>query len=339
MQSTSRAAFRRQASKREATDVLSWTAGTLVVLTIFYSVAVGTTSEVLATHAVEAIALLVGAVLSRQKWMRPEMAPWLVALCAEVVVGGFLYENYSDPSEVSMGFLMIVMVASVPFILDPVVATVAAAPMVVSAYVMSVSAHAGHAARWAIAAFSALVVGGLLLRTRLRALDALGEALAANEALATQDPLSCLLNRRGLEDRIPAIVAIAARTREPIFLAIVDIDGLKRANDDFGHVFGDEVIVAVATALHQVVREGDLVGRWGGDEFLIIGLGQPPDPEGFTRRIRNSIAEGGIDLGRWPGWVSIGVAVANAAGFSLDAVLREADTNLYERRRDRRPTA
>jgi len=339
MKSKSRAAdlvFRQELIKREAAQALFWTAVAMVALTAIYAIVGGYSVEILAVHAAEAAVLLVGAVFSRQSWMRPVAVPWLIAFCVEAVIGGFLYENYVEPSDVGMGVLMVVMVVAGPFILDTAAAAVASVPMLVGTYIVTDWAHPGQAGRWTVVALSGIVVGGILLRTRLRALDALGEALARNEALATIDPLSGLFNRRGLEDRIPTLVGIAARASIPVFVGVIDVDGLKHANDEYGHGFGDEVIVAVATALRRGRREGDLVGRWGGDEFIVVGLGTPPDPDEYARRIHDSIAAGGIDLSRWPGLVSIGVAGADAAAFSLDVVVHEADTDMYARRRVQR---
>ena len=87
----------------------------------------------------------------------------------------------------------------------------------------------------------------------------------------------------------------------PIFAIFVDIDGLKLANDRHGHAFGDEVIEVAGHAVLASVRGGDLVARYGGDEIVVVGIGQHPDPEAFSRRLDEHVTASGIDRARWPG--------------------------------------
>ena len=95
--------------------------------------------------------------------------------------------------------------------------------------------------------------------------------------LAGHDPLTGLLNRGGLEIRSSALLALAQREKRSVFAVFIDIDGLSNINNAHGHLAGDLVISEIAVAATRLVRAADLVARWGGDELVIIGLGEGPD--------------------------------------------------------------
>ncbi|MCS6853780.1 MAG: GGDEF domain-containing protein [Elioraea sp.] len=90
------------------------------------------------------------------------------------------------------------------------------------------------------------------------------------ERLAEADPLTGLLNRRGLARRLAERLAEAARHREPGVLMFCDMDGLKAINDRLGHAAGDAAILATARAIRDSVRATDTVARIGGDEFAVV---------------------------------------------------------------------
>ncbi len=95
-------------------------------------------------------------------------------------------------------------------------------------------------------------------------------ALTAVYDASTRDGLTGLCNRRHLDERIVAEVAFARRHDVPLSVAIADIDHFKRVNDTHGHPAGDAVLRAVARTMAGAVRVEDLVGRYGGEEFLVI---------------------------------------------------------------------
>ena len=88
--------------------------------------------------------------------------------------------------------------------------------------------------------------------------------------LANNDGLTGLQNRRRTTERLEVEVARARRYGTPLAIALCDIDHFKQVNDRFGHNMGDEVLVQVGRALQDTLREVDLVGRWGGEEFLVL---------------------------------------------------------------------
>jgi diguanylate cyclase (GGDEF)-like protein len=131
-------------------------------------------------------------------------------------------------------------------------------------------------------------------------------------------------------------VARAARTRTPLAVAILDIDHFKRVNDTYGHPAGDVVLAAVAATTTATLRDGDVVGRIGGEEFAFL-LPYTEITEALTvaERLRQvipriTVPEPSPGAPALPSvTVSIGVAAAPAATWSLDEFLRLADTALY----------
>ena len=93
---------------------------------------------------------------------------------------------------------------------------------------------------------------------------------------------------------------------------------------------------AVANALRGCVRVGDLVGRWGGDEFIVLGVGHPDDPDQLADRITAHVLTHEPDLSRWTGGVSVGTATAYTNERAFEDLLRDADEDMYARRRHRR---
>ncbi len=128
-------------------------------------------------------------------------------------------------------------------------------------------------------AFAGVVMGAVaLLAGRLGALRArlerqradLTVALERIQALATRDELTGLLNRRAVLDRLQIELRERDAEAPPLCVALIDLDHFKRVNDTHGHAAGDEVLRRFAEAARQVVRGGDVMARWGGEEFLLM---------------------------------------------------------------------
>jgi len=126
---------------------------------------------------------------------------------------------------------------------------------------------------------SLAVVLVLVSRYRLRARAAreveqahqeLGQAYREVERLSRTDPLTGLPNRRAVWSRLEEERARLQRSKRPCAVAMADLDDFKRVNDRLGHDRGDAALVRVAETLRRALREQDLVGRWGGEEFLLV---------------------------------------------------------------------
>ena len=129
-----------------------------------------------------------------------------------------------------------------------------------------------------------------------RSNERLEQANASLSVESQTDTLTGLPNRRAVFQQMPSMLA---RHGEGVVLALVDIDHFKRVNDDYGHAAGDLVLRDFANFLGRVTREGDLLARWGGEEFLIVFAGLPDDavPSRMTRLIEDGKSLH-FDLGR-----------------------------------------
>lgn len=165
----------------------------------------------------------------------------------------------------------------------------------------------------------------------LRLEDHLLDTQAALRELATTDMLTGLLNRRAITERALAELERCERAGSSLSVALVDVDHFKRVNDTHGHMIGDRVLRAVADALTSNVRPYDHVGRWGGEEFLLV----LPEVDGdagtaLADRVRARLAA--TDMGLGPGSVTVSMGVAGTAPgqhLDLDALLSRADQALY----------
>jgi len=150
--------------------------------------------------------------------------------------------------------------------------------------------------------------------------------------LAASDPLTGLANRRALTTALTREVARSVRTKEPLSLAIMDIDFFKKINDTYGHVAGDDVLRAVADAMAATVRDVDVVARYGGEEFAIVLPNCPSEGAPIVvERVRAAVAS--LDTVAKV-TVSAGVATATGAdGADAERLMADADEALYASKR------
>ena len=146
--------------------------------------------------------------------------------------------------------------------------------------------------------------------------------------MANTDALTGLANRhaaaRALDERL-------GRIPEPLTVMLLDLDEFKRINDGHGHQAGDAVLREAAARMRAALPSGALLGRWGGEEFIVILDGEPGrEPAAIAEGVRAALASGpvvfeGVTI---PVTVSIGLATA-FSGDGIDALLAEADAALY----------
>ena len=158
-----------------------------------------------------------------------------------------------------------------------------------------------------------------------------------NRVLAALDPLTGVANRRSLIAALDRDVARAQRMREPMALMMVDIDHFKDVNDRYGHPAGDRVLCSVVNVLRQRVRAQDLVGRYGGEEFMVLlpdtGL---TGAQQLARALCKAVEESRCPADGVPGpgiavTVSIGVFGGRLeSGDSWDMLIAAADRALYQ---------
>jgi len=142
--------------------------------------------------------------------------------------------------------------------------------------------------------------------------------------LATTDLLTGLHNRRYVLGELDKALQRSRRTGHGFSVVLFDLDGFKQINDTQGHTAGDLVLKQSALALQGVCREGDVLGRYGGDEFLLIAFGDPPDQDTLPAR-----ADQAVTLATRLG-VSAGIAHFPRDGESEEALIGNADRRLAE---------
>ncbi len=160
----------------------------------------------------------------------------------------------------------------------------------------------------------------------------LDEALAIIAEQSVRDVLTGIYNRRKLEEQLAAEIARAERYKRPLGLLMFDIDHFKRVNDTFGHLAGDEVIRHVAKIGSEGLRTSDFIGRYGGEEFvLILPEISAPGAMVVAERIRERVAAAPASFeGQSIGvTISVGVAEFGPASSTTVALLAEADEALY----------
>jgi diguanylate cyclase (GGDEF)-like protein len=153
------------------------------------------------------------------------------------------------------------------------------------------------------------------------------------ERQALVDSLTGLANRRSLEDSLRTELARATRFSDSVCVVLADLDDFKQVNDRYGHPAGDEVLKTFATALHNTVRESDVAGRWGGEEFALVLPGtDAPGGAMLAERARATLAARQV---RMPNGdfcsvtASFGVA-AFPENRELGEILAAADSALYD---------
>jgi diguanylate cyclase (GGDEF)-like protein len=181
-------------------------------------------------------------------------------------------------------------------------------------------------------AMAVLVARLARLRQRLvRQRQDLAEALERIQLLATRDELTGLPNRRAMLDALQAAAARQARVGEPVALVMIDLDHFKAINDGHGHRVGDGVLRGFAERAHTTLRAVDVLGRWGGEEFLLL----LPDTtleqaQQCTERLREHLRRSPFDE-LVPGLqlrFSAGVTACRGPA-DLEAAVERADRALY----------
>jgi len=168
-----------------------------------------------------------------------------------------------------------------------------------------------------------------------RMLEMQSNLLEARDALAhqaTHDFLTGVFNRRAVRDRLKQEISRAGRDGKSLSVGMLDIDHFKKINDTFGHQAGDESLIAFTRLIQDGLREYDCVGRYGGEEFLVIAPGSVGSKnESLFERLRTRISEAEIATNAGPISLTVSIGVAPGTGQSdVDTLLAAADAALYQ---------
>ncbi len=320
-------------ARMEYPRVLLWTGGLLLVLS--FLTYLEEPEAPFSLHVIDAIAalvLLTVGVVMTQTTLPGRLLPWLYAAAAVFLLAALLHQVTIEQKPIGFVYVVIVLTAVGPTMLSWAPFVTVSLLGLVGVFLVVTTWEPGHPAEWMLVSVAALLASGVLLRMRLKSLDALADASELAQRLAVTDELTGLLNRHGLQAQIPRLVAMAGRLDSTMFAVFVDIDGLKLANDRHGHAFGDEVIEVAGHAVLASVRGGDLVARYGGDEIVVVGIGRRPDPAAFARRLDEHVTASGIDRLKWPGHLSAGFSDGDPSEIPADELIHQADADMYGRR-------
>lgn len=170
-------------------------------------------------------------------------------------------------------------------------------------------------------------------------LDALAVAHDRLRHQAVRDPLTGLLNRRGFMEQAKLHLAISERSRNPFAIVALDLDGFKEVNDTLGHDAGDQLLVEFASTLLEVCRSADIVGRFGGDEFVMLLTGAGDATHAVVQaRLQSALALRNAEPDRE-------FRLATSMGFArwthdnqstMAILLRAADEAMYAHKRARK---
>jgi diguanylate cyclase (GGDEF)-like protein len=157
-------------------------------------------------------------------------------------------------------------------------------------------------------------------------------------ALSLVDELTGLYNRRGFLTLATQQLKLCDRTMRPALVVFIDLDGMKRINDELGHEFGDQALIETANILRNCMRNSDVIARLGGDEFVALALDATYDTsDGIERRLNEGLEKANTKPGRaFVLQFSIGIAPYDPASAEMiEEVLARADGLMYEQKRAR----
>ncbi|MDB4476190.1 diguanylate cyclase [bacterium] len=161
---------------------------------------------------------------------------------------------------------------------------------------------------------------------RTRELETKNEEL---DHLASVDKLTDTFNRRALDKALLAELERADRYQRPLSILLMDIDLFKQVNDEYGHLTGDKVLVTLSQTIKENLRASDILGRWGGEEFLVIcPETDRQQARNVAEKVRQAIEGTDFELGKTI-TISIGLSVL-IEGTSAESLVADADKALYQ---------
>jgi diguanylate cyclase (GGDEF)-like protein len=178
----------------------------------------------------------------------------------------------------------------------------------------------------------------LLLRSIRYALERF-QLVQELKQLSLKDELTGLLNRRGFSLLGDQLLKTAQRAKRNVFVMFTDLDGLKLINDNYGHDEGDRALLLMTEGLEETFRDSDLISRWGGDEFVVMGfLEEEEETNTLSTRLNTHIDKLNKNSG-------IPFKISFSEGFSvnrtvhavsLDKLLEEADEKMYQEKQKKK---
>lgn len=291
----------------------------------------------LGVSLIPALALLAVGLIARTRFVTYQNAPGLAA-CAGIIgqcapLATIIHSKY----EIDLLYFLLIMAAggALIFRMRPFLTMIAVSVLFFGVSIGLLDASTEDKGDWIAALFIGIGLACALFISQRSAVRRYADAESRLSFLAGHDPLTGLLNRNGLENKSSALLALAQREKRRVFAVFIDIDGLSEINNVHGHLAGDLVISEIAVATTRLVRAADLVARWGGDELVIIGVGDGPDPDRVEAVIRADLTVA-LQNSQIDGSISAGLATLEGEAVSTSALIHLADAQMYERRSLRR---
>jgi diguanylate cyclase (GGDEF)-like protein len=237
------------------------------------------------------------------------------------VIGAWVVFRYKQRGALEVALLVFFLISGLQFVAKPILAHALGGGVSAHAYLDSLYG----AYSQMMTAFLLITNGLLMLLILVR--DVMAEMTARSET----DKLSGLLNRRGFEDRAGLALSAAARSATPLGITVADLDFFKQVNDTFGHEAGDRVIANFAQVLRDTAPPHAILGRLGGEEFVMLANADLAEMRQLAERARIGIATTLVDGSGAERQISASFGVAQRRpGDTLSDLLRRADAALYE---------
>jgi diguanylate cyclase (GGDEF)-like protein len=174
------------------------------------------------------------------------------------------------------------------------------------------------------------------LRAEIEYSNKISENLAKSKEdllkLSITDPLTGLMNRRGLELQAIELLKLSKRYNKKMFLFFIDIDQMKQVNDSLGHKMGDEMLVEVASILKEFFRGTDVIARLGGDEFCVLLTAMPGDENFVVKRLQLHVDQHNTNCPPSKPLISLSIGWTTCETeheFDLEKLIAQADKMMY----------
>ncbi len=315
-------AMRMQAAQETIPRAFGLTGG--LVLAVTFINAVFSPQGSLLSRAVATaigIVMLVLALTFGRQSVPPIAMIWVWSAVASLLVIKLCWDAVDASNPVALTYAVVAMIITPAISMAWVPSIVTGLVNLTSITVAGLVLETVDTPRWFLAATAALVASFVLLQIRMNSTDSLSLEQLKSNVLASTDPLTGLLARNGLLTLAPSLSAAVERTGGAVYVSLIDIRDLARANADYGMAYGDSVIAAVGRAVTASVPPGDLVSRWDGDCFLVLGIGAAEDSPAFASRIDKAISLTGISLGKTPITVAVGSAAGDPSTSTIDELV------------------
>lgn len=315
-------AMRMQAAQETIPRAFGLTGG--LVLAVTFINAVFSPQGSLLSRAVATaigIVMLVLALTFGRQSVPPIAMIWVWSAVASLLVIKLCWDAVDASNPVALTYAVVAMIITPAISMAWVPSIVTGLVNLTSITVAGLVLETVDTPRWFLAATAALVASFVLLQIRMNSTDSLSLEQLKSNVLASTDPLTGLLARNGLLTLAPSLSSAVERTGGAVYVSLIDIRDLARANADYGMAYGDSVIAAVGRAVTASVPPGDLVSRWDGDCFLVLGIGAAEDSPAFASRIDQAISLTGISLGKTPITVAVGSAAGDPSTSTIDELV------------------